>query len=89
MVKAYCSGKNVVQYRLSRMTYLLAFENDRACASFCDKHGLGAETDSDTIYMERVGFYFPPTGLTNASRARNLIESKRYVKTFGYKNIFI
>lgn len=81
MVKAYCSGKNVVQYRLSKMTYLLAFENDRACASFCDKHGLGAETDSDTIYMERVGFYFPE-GITNASRARNLIESKRYMKAF-------
>ena len=77
MVRAYCPKlKGVIQYRLSKMTDLLAFENDLECARFCERHGLGAETDSDTIYMEKVAFYFPENPL-ESTRARNLIESKR------------
>ena len=64
MVRAYCPKlKGVIQYRLSKMTDLLAFENDLECARFCERHGLGAETDSDTIYMEKVAFYFPENPL--------------------------
>ena len=60
MVRAYCpKNKVVIQYQLSKMTDLLAFENDIECANFCERHGLGAETDSDTIYMEKAAFYFP------------------------------
>ena len=77
MVRAYCPKlKGVIQYRLSKMTDLLAFENDLECARFCERHGLGVETDSDTIYMEKVAFYFPENPL-ESTRARNLIESKR------------
>ena len=77
MVRAYCPKlKGVIQYRLSKMTDLLAFENDLECARFCERHGLGAETDSDMIYMEKVAFYFPENPL-ESTRARNLIESKR------------
>ena len=76
MVKAYCSGKSVVQYRLSKMTELLAFEDDQDCANFCMQHGIGAELDADTIYMDKMRFYFADSNSQN-SRARNLIELKR------------
>ena len=76
MVKAYCSGKSVVQYRLSKMTELLAFEDDRDCASFCIQHGISAELEADTIYMDKMRFYFADSNSQNL-RARNLIELKR------------
>ena len=78
MVKAYCSGKVVVQYSLSKLTSLLAFEDEEQCAQFCQSCGISAELDSDLVYMERSSFYYPDSSSTTV-RARQLVESKRHL----------
>ena len=77
MVRAYCPLKSVVQFSLTKMTQILAFEDVSHCAQFCTLHGLSPELDTDTIYMERTSFYYPETLTSSLQRARNLIESKR------------
>ncbi|HIE75452.1 MAG TPA: hypothetical protein EYP93_04470, partial [Gammaproteobacteria bacterium] len=76
--KAYCPIKNQkVHFSLAKLTGILAFEDVQACARFCRAHGIESEIEDDTVYMEKASFFYPES--IEASRARNLIESKRRV----------
>lgn len=76
IVKAYCPGKSVVQYSLSKLTFMLGFESLQDCSSFCNQHGLSPEMESDCVYMEKSSFFYPESS-RSLKRAKNLVESKR------------
>ena len=83
IVRSYVPGRNVVQFPLSRVCKMLAFEDMVACASYCRLHGLESEPSGDgssdaTLYMERSTFYHPEE-VPALTRPMNLVESKRSV----------
>jgi hypothetical protein len=79
IARAYCPNlKTVVPYSLTKLTYMLAFEDIQECGLFCRLHGLNFDVNSDVVYLDRSAFYLPDE-IPVLSRARNLIESKRNV----------
>ena len=78
IVRAYTmSSKTVLQFSLSRLMSMLAFESIAECSKFCSSHGIEAEPDSNIVYMERTAFFHPES--LPFKRARILVESKRQV----------
>ena len=71
LIFPYFPGKNVVTYNLSKLTRLLAFEDERQCAQFCQSCGISAEEDSDTVYMEKSCFFYPETSTTTQRFVEN------------------
>ena len=76
IVRAYCPGKNVIQFSLSKLTTMLGFEDLKSCSKYCRLHGL--ESEDDLLFLERSSFYHTEE-IPALERARNLIESKRHV----------
>ena len=70
-------------YPLHKMVSTLMFESSEECVGFLRCHGVGAEEEEDTIYMERASFFFPENQ-PRTLRAQALIESK---KTCSYGEI--
>ena len=78
IVRAYTmSSKTVLQFNMTRLMSMLAFESVQECSKFCSSHGIEAEPDSDIVYMERTAFFNPES--LPFKRARVLVESKRQV----------
>ena len=80
IVRSYVPGRNVVQFPVSRVYQMLAFEDMAACATYCRMHGMESEQgDGDsTLFMERSSFYHPEE-VPALTRPKNLVESKRKV----------
>ena len=79
MVRAYCAGKSVTQYSLSKVMVILGFENISSCARYCRIHGLENEVESDTLFMDRSTFSYP-SETPVMERPITLVESKRKVR---------
>ena len=79
MTKAFCSARSVTQFSLSKVMYILGFEDLLSCAKYCGLHGMEYEIESDILFMDRSTFSYPME-TPNMQRAINLIESKRQVK---------
>lgn len=79
MIRAYCSGRNVTMYSLSKVMHILGFEDISSCARYCRLHGLENEIESDTLYMDRSTFSYP-VETPSMERPINLVECKRNVR---------
>ena len=79
MVRAYCAGKSVTQYSLSKVMVILGFENISSCARYCRIHGLENEVESDTLFMDRSTFSYP-SETPAMERPITLVEAKRKVR---------
>ena len=81
-MRSYVPARNVVQFPLSRVLRMLAFEDMAACAAYCRLHGLESEPSGDgdeaILFMERSSFYRPEE-VPALTRPKNLVESKRTV----------
>lgn len=77
IVRAFCPTlKATVQFSLTKLTYLLGFEDVQACGHCCLLHGLPYEVNLDIVTLNRASFY-DPEELPDLKRARNLVEAKR------------
>jgi len=65
----------LVQYPLSELTRLLAFDSDSEAREFCEHHGLSVSSDG-LIHIGKTGFVDPETAFL-PHRAALLIHSKQ------------
>ena len=63
-----------MQYQLSELVRLLAFEDETEAAEFCEHYGYYCEEGK--VYLERNAFIMPECSLT-PHRAVTLVESKQ------------
>ena len=66
---------DAVQYPLTELVRLLAFEDDTEAREFCEHHGLTVTSDG-LVHMGKTGFVHPEMAFP-MRRAARLIQSKQ------------
>lgn len=74
--KSY-APRNAVYMSISKLTYLLAFEDFEQCTQFLEYYGLTCEPDEDRVILDRNSLFFPDSPFL-LDRAINIVEHKRH-----------